>query len=130
MLIYIVTFIFNLTSFKLIIDRFINNYNKMNKLFLPIDCRQYHDSCELSVINKLIQALKYTFKIYSFAHGIPMIIFKNKEILSKPIESITKLIDSILRSMCFLSTYIISIRIFHCYVYSKLLGRFDCKITL
>lgn len=100
----------------------------MNKLFVPIpDCHEFHENCGLEFYRKLIQALQYTFKIYSFAHGIPMIIFKNKELISKPIDSLKKLIDSILRSMCFLSTYIVSIRFFHCFIYSKLLGRFDCK---
>jgi len=92
-----------------------------------IDCQDFHDDCFKTCSTKLIDAIKYTSKLYAIAHGAPLLIFKFKELKARPIQTLYRLADSIVRSMGFLCGYIMTIRIFHCYVFSKLLHRFNCK---
>lgn len=92
-----------------------------------INCKDFHDDCFKLCTNKFVAAVKYTLKIYGIAHGIPLLIFKLKQLRARPVETLTKYCDNVLRSMGFLGTYIMSMRIFHCYIYSGLLGRFNCK---
>lgn len=93
-----------------------------------INCLDYHDSCSKICFNKLIAVIKYTFKVYTIAHGVPLLIFKLNHLKTRPVEVILKFFDNVLRSMGFLGGYIMSMRLFHCFVYSRLLGRFSCKI--
>ena len=90
-------------------------------------CKHYHDDCVKMQFVKLKSALNYTLKVYSITHGIPLLLFKYKEFQNKPFETIKKYIISVLKSMGFLSTYIMSIRFFMCYVFSKFLGEITCK---
>lgn len=92
-----------------------------------INCKDFHDSCFDACTSKLIEAFKYTLKIYSIAHGVPLLIFKLKQLKSRPYETLVKYFDNVVRSMGFLGSYIMSMRLFHCFVYSRMLGRFSCK---
>ncbi len=95
-----------------------------------LSCLPYHDNCNKVIFDKLISALKFTSKVYLVTHGAPIILFKFKELMKRPVQVIKKYIDSVLRSMGFLTGYIMTCRIFHCFVYSKLLKRMDCKFII
>ena len=85
-----------------------------------LNCNLYHDSCKQAAINKLLDAIRYTLKIYSLTHGLPLILFRRKDLKYNPLLTIRKYLISILKSMSFLCVYIMAIRMFHCLVYSKL----------
>lgn len=88
-----------------------------------IDCKLFHESCFDLCSAKIFKTLKYTAKVYMFAHGIPLIIFKLKQLKVKPKETLYNLLISILKSMGFFSTYILSIRFFHCLYHYRLMGK-------
>ena len=90
----------------------------------PMDCTMFHDSCLQALLKKVIDVSKYTLKIYTIAHGLPALIFKNKELLKNPTSFFAKLIPSILKSCGFLSGFVLSMRIFHCYIHYRLVGKF------
>jgi hypothetical protein len=91
------------------------------------NCKLYHDNCEKALLIKLIQALKYTFKVYALTHGVPILIFKLKELKKSPVESLKKYLIAVACSMFFLSGYIMSIRSFHCYIHSRPWGKYSCN---
>ena len=58
--------------------------------------------------------------MYSVAHGVPLILFKLKHLKARPKEVIIKYLNNIIRSMCFLGSYIMAIRLSHCYLYQNI----------
>ena len=84
------------------------------------NCHMFHNNCQTIAINKLIAAIKYTLKIYSITHGLPLLLFKRKDLKNQPVKTLRKYIISVFKSMGFLITYIMSIRLFHCLVFSRL----------
>ena len=95
-----------------------------------ISCTPFHDNCPKLILEKLIRALKYTSKVYLLTHGAPILLFKFKELKNKPIQVIKNYLSIVIKSMGFLCGYILTCRIFHCYVYGKLLGRINCKKSI
>jgi hypothetical protein len=68
--------------------------------------------------------LKYTFKVYSIAHGVPLMLYKRKEIFLNPKQSLKSLMISILKSMGFFSGFIMAMRAISC-LSSNIRQKFD-----
>jgi hypothetical protein len=68
------------------------------------------------LLEKLIAVLKYTSKIYSIVHGVPILIFskKRQELMKDPKSVILKFLTKVLQSMSFLGTFILSMRALTC----------------
>lgn len=89
-------------------------------------CRIYHDSCAVEALKKFLTIIKYTFRIYLVAHSAPNILYakKRQEFFKNPFEFLIKLLKQILRSMGFMSGFVMAMRIFPC-VYKHYVGNVD-----
>lgn len=68
------------------------------------------------ILEKLIAVLKYTSKIYSIVHGVPILLFskKRQELMKDPKSVILRFLKKVLQSMSFIGTFIVSGRILIC----------------
>ncbi len=80
------------------------------------DIKNYHSSCTKAILIKAIDAIKFSFKMYSIWHASPYLLYskKRKDVIKNPIQCLKSYIRKVLGSMSFLSIFVITFRAIAC----------------
>lgn len=100
----------------------------LEKLNNHYNCNEFHESCFQLSAERLITMIKYTLKMYSFVHCVPL-IFKYKKVKDDFYQTLKETLIKIARSVAFMSLTVVLCRISTCLV-SKIFGKYCLALTI
>ncbi|CDW75520.1 UNKNOWN [Stylonychia lemnae] len=80
-------------------------------------CKAYHHygKCEDRAVLKFKQIFMKVLKINLPIHVIPLLLFRRKQLLTEPVQTLKKFVINILRSVMFLTGFVIISQLIQCY---------------